>query len=926
MGNFISYECLPVILNMSLTAGVVILFVLLMRLLLRKAPKILSYALWLVVLFRLLCPVSLTAEFSLLQVVDPPLEAVTDHTSAVSYVPRDVVHNPTPAVELPLPGVGEAITGALPQEEEQTVADPLEAPMAIATIVWLMGVAALAGYGVVSLIRLRRRLVGAVPLEKQVYLADHIDTPFVLGLVRAKIYLPSALPERERGYILLHERHHIRRLDHVVKLVAFLALCIHWFNPLVWLAFTLLGKDMEMSCDEAVMKKLGEDVRADYSASLLSLSTGRRIIAGAPLAFGEGDPRDRVKNVLAWRRPRLWAVLAGGAACAAVIAACAINPTGHPDNDRTGQYASMEDYAQARVQEILDGNSITYAIAGEDGAYTRQTVTDTVEDARGKVTFLGSLEGMAPEGRLEAWEFSWEVKPTNAQNHEIFIAGGGGVTEDGFCNFDQTDLLVVLCRSDNGRYEILWKKTAPEHTDFYGYHNSCEEALYDWYVAEYGLDLPLYVEDWIDRVEVPEGGSLGNFPVHRFDGDGWYLYIPVSAWGRAVTEDPENQWQWVSGYGTGSTLMVERLDTALTDQQSALENQGFVPVDGEGQAWRYPDGNIRVRLYETDGGCLRVTTDYDSGRITDYPYIAMEPQTLELMAESFALDDRIGADVKPRLTLEDVQNLAGRKGEELSWADFEAYDCIETGSGLYIRIYPIDETFSLSIGGAGPEEEPLYIYLTTEEDRIDICRENVRAFIHRAQAIRDGAELLSDQEVAWFNEYLEPIVLDEQENPIGVNPVSCFLTSYYDDVTQLDFEEFMRYFPGDGSKTGETEFQALRKVENWPFSEVESLDDMPVPVHKYPRRQVDLILKEYAGITTENLDTSAVAYLSEYDAYYNYTSDFGPGMFPCTWGYREGDLLWLYNEESPSGTDVLTLRKVGDKTYHVVSHQSMGEE
>ena len=136
----------------------------------------------------------------------------------------------------------------------------------------------------------------------------------------------------------------------------------------------------------------------------------------------------------------------------------------------------------------------------------------------------------------------------------------------------------------------------------------------------------------------------------------------------------------------------------------------------------------------------------------------------------------------------------------------------------------------------------------------------------------------------------------------------------------------MRYFPGDGSKTGETEFQALRKEENWPFSEVESLDDMPVPVHKYPRRQVDLILKEYAGITTEDLDTSAVAYLSEYDAYYNYTSDFGPGMFNCTWGYREGDLLWLYNEESPSGTDVLTLRKVGDKTYHVVSHQSMGEE
>ena len=130
-------------------------------------------------------------------------------------------------------------------------ADPLEAPMAIATIVWLTGAAAMVLYGAVSLVRLRQRLVGAVPLERGVYLADHIDTPFVLGLFRPKIYLPSALPEGERGYILLHERHHIRRLDHAVKLLAFLALCIHWFNPLVWLMFVLLGRDMEMSCDEA---------------------------------------------------------------------------------------------------------------------------------------------------------------------------------------------------------------------------------------------------------------------------------------------------------------------------------------------------------------------------------------------------------------------------------------------------------------------------------------------------------------------------------------------------------------------------------------------------------------------------------------------------------------------------------------------------
>lgn len=339
MRDLIAYELLPIFLNMTLTASIVIVVVLLARLALRRTPRICSYVLWLVVLFRLLCPVSLTAGISLMGLLDTPVTEVTAHTSAAAYVPRDVVHNSEPTVTLPVPGMGENITAVLPQGEEQTVADPMEAPMAIATIVWLTGVTAMVIYGVASLLRLRRRLVGAVPLEKDVYLADHIDTPFVLGLVQPKIYLPSVLPEGEQGYILLHERHHIQRLDHAVKLAAFLALCIHWFNPLVWLSFVLLGKDMEMSCDEAVMKRLGEDVRADYSASLLRLATGQKIIASTPLAFGEGDTRDRVKNVLKWKRPQLWAVLSGAAVCAVVISACAVNPSVQSN----GQYTSVED-------------------------------------------------------------------------------------------------------------------------------------------------------------------------------------------------------------------------------------------------------------------------------------------------------------------------------------------------------------------------------------------------------------------------------------------------------------------------------------------------------------------------------------------------------------------------------------------------------
>ena len=180
-------------------------------------------------------------------------------------------------------------------------------------------------------------------------------------------------------------------------------------------------------------------------------------------------------------------------------------------------------------------------------------------------------------------------------------------------------------------------------------------------------------------------------------------------------------------------------------------------------------------------------------------------------------------------------------------------------------------------------------------------------------------EALAAEELAWFNDWFEPIVQDKQGNYIGKNSRGCFFTSYYDDVTELNFEEFMRYFPGDGSQTSEAEFEALKKVDGWPFAHVNSLAEMMVPVHKYPRRLVDLILSEYAGVSTADLNTEGVAYLPEYDAYYNYTSDAGCGTFYCTCGEKDGDLIRLYDESY--GVKLLTLRQVGSKTYQIVSHQ-----
>lgn len=341
------YTFMPKLLNMSLTASVAIVLVILLRLLLKKAPKVISYALWGVVLFRLLCPVSIGSNFSIYNLFDAPAQESGTITSVIEYVPSNIVYTEYPSVALPVPGISDVINEALPQGREQLVADPLEAPMSIATYVWMIGVLGMVTYSIVSYIRLRRKLSVVVPRRDNIFIADDIKSPFVVGLFRPKIYLPCNLGDKEQEYIILHEQHHIKRLDHVMKALAFLALAIHWFNPLVWVAFILASKDMEMSCDEAVIRKIGGDVRADYSASLLTLATGRRIIAGTPLAFGEGDTKGRINNLSKWKKPAVWVVLVAVVACV-VLAVCLLtNPSQTRDTMKWAQSLSVEDVASA---------------------------------------------------------------------------------------------------------------------------------------------------------------------------------------------------------------------------------------------------------------------------------------------------------------------------------------------------------------------------------------------------------------------------------------------------------------------------------------------------------------------------------------------------------------------------------------------------
>lgn len=957
MGEFVMHRLFPIVCNMSLTASVVILAVLAVRLLLRRAPKVFSYALWAVVLFRLLCPVSVTSAVSLLGALGAPAQERSAVTSVVEYVPADIVRNMAPAVtplpQEPFPAEpGENIISAAPSvtQPDAAPASPLSGPVAVLTLTWLMGIALLLLYSVISLLRLRRRLVGAVRLEDNIYLADYIPSPFVMGLFRPKIYLPSTLTETERGYILRHEQYHLRRRDHVVKLLSFLALCVHWFNPLVWAAFILAGKDMEMSCDEAVVRELGEDIRADYSASLLSLATGRRIVAGMPLAFGEGDTGGRIRNLLNWKRPQPWIIAVCAVVCVGLIALCAANPKGSgtptedspADRTETGQWPSVEAYVQ---QVMLSQTEARYYAENADGTASGQPHIAAVTDR--KLEYLtkgGELAGLALDGVLEEWEYFYLVK-LDVDTASVALVGGQYYDDEEYFSLDDRHVMVAL-RYDDGSYDILCDDSINDGGDFFGYHNTMEEAIYDWYVTDRKLDLPLYVEDWIDRINYNNPNDKpGNYPVHRYDVDGGYLYIPGDTWVMSTPERGEEAvrtYTWTSVYNTGSQIVVSYDEGSLEAQIADAESVGFTAVDDTKQIWKRRQDGINERYYfypAADGnGCWRVWTLWTDLGISNYVHIFIEPQVMYLMAESFTPTESLpaaGASTRTTMTSTYRAEVDGRA------ADLTVSYTVEQKNGE-LRLCSLDSARARNVHGweqvhlaATVEQHQslfgsgLYQYLVPvfyEADRGNGW-ETFQAVVEISLTGQySPRRTLTQEELAAYNAVMDPAVRDESGDIVDfhIQPFSYFFSSYYKNVRNLNFEEFIRYFPDSGQAT-EAEFEALKKLDDWPFNRVARMEDMPVPIHRHTVSSINEVLTRWGGITTSDLDTSAVCYLEEYDAYYTYTSDFNMFYFIAESGEQVGNYVYLRKSVENGNIAVLTLRLMpGTDEWQIVSHWRSG--
>jgi len=361
------------ILNMSITASWLILAVVVLRLFLKKAPKWISCLLWAIVALRLVCPFTFESVLSLVPSKEP--------------IPTNIVVSHEPTVEIGIPAIDAPVNTVIADSFTPAPSDsanPLQILVPVLAAAWLMGIVILLIYALISYIRLRMTVSASFEKEKGVKACDDVKAPFILGIFRPVIYIPSGMNDETLDYVLKHERAHLARHDHWWKPLGFLLLTVYWFNPLCWVAYILLCRDIESACDEKVIRDMDKPSMAAYSQALLDCSFSRKAIAACPLAFGEVGVKERIKGVLNYKKPAFWIIIVALIACAVVSVCFLTNPKDEQD-------LSMLNYKNA-ISTVADSEGIEaihHGVRDDGTTYTELTAPNKAVSSK---EFAGYLD------------------------------------------------------------------------------------------------------------------------------------------------------------------------------------------------------------------------------------------------------------------------------------------------------------------------------------------------------------------------------------------------------------------------------------------------------------------------------------------------------------------------------------------------------
>lgn len=372
------------IVNIGLVAGFVALAVMLLRLIFAKAPKWICVVMWALVGIRLIFPITLQSPASVVPSAEP--------------IPDEILYTQTPEIHTGVPVLNSAvnpiISDSLAPDPTASI-NPAQVVAFVGSIIWLIGITAMLLYTVICCIKVKKQVREAILLKENIWICDNVTSPFIFGVIRPKIYLPSSLGGENAEYVIAHEKAHIKRCDHLWKPLGFLLLTVYWFNPILWLAYILLCRDIEAACDEKVIKSIDVAGKKNYLNALIECSSPRKIISACPIAFGETNVKGRIKNVLNYKKPTFWIILIALIACIVASVCLLTNPIVDPKNDilKTDfSYSPFDTDLSGTIEGVdtapLDMVAMTYSVTA-DNQYFRHDVTNGLD-----VYVIGDESGM----------------------------------------------------------------------------------------------------------------------------------------------------------------------------------------------------------------------------------------------------------------------------------------------------------------------------------------------------------------------------------------------------------------------------------------------------------------------------------------------------------------------------------------------------
>ena len=443
-------------LNMGIAASWLILAVVVLRILLKRAPKRFRLLLWAAVGLRLVLPVSIESALSLVP--------------SAQTLPEGVMYAAAPELNTGIAALNDAINPAFTAAfapEPAASANPLQVLLPVASVIWLAGAAAMLLWALVSWLRLRRRVAEAVRLEGNMFESERVASPFVLGLIRPRIYLPFGLDEGAREQVLTHERAHIARGDHVIKPLGWLILAVYWYNPLVWLAYALFCRDIELACDERVIRRLPVSGRADYSQALLDLSRPHHGVGACPLAFGESAVKGRVKSVLTYKRPAFWLIMLAALLCIGAAVCFLTDPKAEADD--SVQNDSHDYGIPITVTAVLPENFPEQVLEFARGCAAQQAANmDYLNISAAEITELASYsEAELTDGGV-ACLFKLGARYELADPESVMPAGGMLIEGGWLTRADSGGDRFMLLRRDGENWSYVGLTTALMIQEAYG--------------------------------------------------------------------------------------------------------------------------------------------------------------------------------------------------------------------------------------------------------------------------------------------------------------------------------------------------------------------------------------------------------------------------------------------------------------------------